>query len=157
MNTCRLPISFRPSVVLFLLLIPMISVAQLDYKNAVYGEIGGNCGYYSINYERIFSKQIPVKVGLSILRGDLIATSLVGKYFGANSNFFELALGMTYGYYRKKDLVENINTYHEFLVTGFIGYRYQVFGERLLFRIGYTPFFWGGYAHGAGASLGYRF
>jgi hypothetical protein len=134
--------------------------AQNTLRNALYLEFGGNAGFYSINYERTFPKNAIGRIGFSVLPGDLILPILAGKYFGKRSNHIELMGGVTYGYYRKVDATDVVQTSDEFLGTVVVGYRYQKPERRFLFRVGYSPFInfhRGSLQHWAGLSAGYRF
>ena len=132
------------------------SSAQGDFKNSIYGEIGGNLGYYSINYERMISKQLPMRFGLCIFPKNAVIALLAGKIFGRNGDYFEISTGIIYA----KSIIDGpveATVYHSMAATAFVGYRNQIFQDRLLFRVGYTPVFGRSFSHWAGLSLGYRF
>ena len=130
--------------------------AQNDFRNSIYAELGGNAWNYSVNYERIFSKQVPVKVGISLLPRNIGITMMAGKYFGSQAHHFELLGGISYA--QEHDKIGEVSTYYHCLyATAFIGYRYQKPNRRFLFRAGYTPYFSEKSGHRAGISAGYRF
>ncbi len=139
-------------------------------KNAVFLELGGNAFLYSLNYERLNKISENLKLsygaGLELLVGEsqdispnkrnrdkypiFAVTPAVNLLFGRNKSHLEIgtSTGLLY-------IVPVIQTFR-------LGYRYQ--GEKVLFRIGFTPIFsfphdgnfhfltpWGG------VSLGYRF
>jgi hypothetical protein len=132
--------------------------AQGEFKNSVQIEGLGHGYYYSINYERIFSKKTTAKIGLMAINRGFAIPFLAEKYFGNAPNHFELSGGVTYAYYNPIE-PENLKVFESSLAgTLFIGYRYQPVPARFIFKIGYTPFFekhriyhWGG------LSFGHRF
>ena len=130
---------------------------QNTFRNGVYLEIGGNAGYYSINYERDFSRGIIGRIGFSGLQEGVIIPLLAGKYFGKGSHHFEIMAGIGYGFYTVDPSVGGESYSDELLGTAFLGYRYQNPEKRILFRAGYTPFFSRFLTHWGGISLGYRF
>jgi hypothetical protein len=134
--------------------------SQKVVKNAFYIEVGGNAGFYSINYEHTFFKNTIGRIGFSCLPGDLIFPVLIGRYFGDKASHLELMGGVGYGHYRHKDVTDVIHTSQEVLGTASVSYRYQNPKQKFLFRVGYTPFInfsVGSLRHWAGISAGYRF
>lgn len=148
-----------PLLILYFV-IPFVAIAQVDFKNAVYGEIGGTLEWkvYSINYERMVSKQIPLPltVGVCFFSQTIGVTVQAGRIFGRNGNYFECAAGVIYGNSRAEEPV-GTTRFHTLLARAFIGYRRQIFQDRFSFRAGYTPAFGSSLSHSAALSLGYRF
>jgi hypothetical protein len=123
-------------------------LAQEAYvaKNSVFGELFGNGGLYSINYERSLSKNINARIGFStIATRDFIDKTTSGRITtfpvllsfltGKRSNHIELGTGFLLGnkkdYYGTRSIID---------ITAFAGYRYQPGGRGFLFRAGLTPF-----------------
>jgi hypothetical protein len=151
--------TFRSILLLILYFVfPLVTSAQTDLKNSVYGEINGNREWttYSINYERMVSKQVPLRIGICFFSQTVGVTMHAGKIFGRGSNYFECSAGIIYGNTRAEGPVET-TTFHTLAGSAFIGYRRQFFQDRFLGRVGYTPAFGSFLSHSAALSLGYRF
>ncbi len=108
-------------------------------KNTVYLEIGGNNVFYSINYERMISKSISPRIGVSIMpiteysnsgkhsNSKLFLTLMSNYFFDINdNNKIELGIGISYG----------LSTL--FPATS-IGYRFCPLDGGLVFKIAFTP------------------
>jgi len=140
-------------------------------KNALYFELFGNGGLYSINYERNFHRNIYCRVGFeSFATSDLFQRTTTGRITafpilvsfltGSGKNHLEFGGGMLLG--NQKDLSVSSTIVD---ITSFLGYRYQSMMTRgFLFRIGITPFaslngtnYPDNYFLSFGLSLGYHF
>jgi len=140
-------------------------------KNALYLELFGNGGFYSINYERNFHPNIYCRIGFeSFQTSDLFDRSNTGRITavpllvsflsGHGRHHFEFGGGLLLG--NRKEFSES-NPICDF--TSFFGYRYQsLISKGFLFRIGLTPFvslnetnYPDRFLLSAGLSLGYHF
>ncbi len=139
-------------------------------KNAVFLELGGNAAFYSLNYERLNKLSDNLKLsygaGLEFIRMDFSQDIGVGSR-GGKSNILIItpAVNLLFGrdkYYFEAGTSTGLFYIFPVAQTFRVGYRYQ--GEKVLFRVGFTPifsfpydgkidyeFFW------AGISLGYTF
>ena len=132
------------------------SSASFTAKNAVYLEIGGNAGYYSLNYDRIVYQKgnfrAAVRAGLGVIPtkfesktywGAMVPLELIGLV-GRSKHFLETGLGFTPFLFPARDLgsFERIYTGYklESTIPFRIGYRYQKPDGGFIFRVGYTPF-----------------
>jgi len=143
--------------------------AQEVKPNSVYVEAGGNGGWYSLNYERSFSKGLVARIGFAGYEGLFAIPVSFGKVFGENNNHLELTAGLTYvnyeideddGAYSRMDMV---------VAIPFLGYRFQKPSGKFIFRAGLTPHIvlynedfvtegrYGTFRFSAGISFGYRF
>jgi len=150
---------------LLLVLISSAVRGQTDSfkRKSIYFELAGSGGFFSLNYEKVFSKigttELTWRAGLSAAPIDrnngtgivfpLMVNAIVGK------NTHKLELGMGQGI--------TITTKGSFfiLTTACIGYRYQAAAKPWFYRISYTPLIsylvdfqvqqWGG------LSIGYSF
>jgi hypothetical protein len=105
--------------------------------NAVYFEVVGTCVLDSLNYERRFAADWPLRVGVGVIppifRGDsVIVTSAVtmGRLFGTGNNHLEIAVGAM-GWYERSSMAVH--------AAGVVGYRYQPPGSGVVFRLAFTP------------------
>ncbi len=153
------------------LLVSLCSVAQELPKNSVFGELLGNGGTYSINYEREVFDKFLGRIGVSYTHdgesGIPVGVIMIGKYFGESKHHFEVDGGVTYingitsegnsPYKRRENIV---------FLTAFMGYRYHKPEGKFLFRIGLTPLYnlkaiddadEGRFIVSGGVSFGYRF
>ncbi len=180
-----LPMSLRRVGVLFaLFLIPAVSVAQTvsvpPGRNAVYLELLGNGGLYSLNYDRRIADRATVRVGIASWTavdlfgvGDeetkLLTFPLLVNFVGGSGNHHpELGGGLLLG--RQTTSAPSggeSTTSGIFNLTGVVGYRYQKPGRGIVFRAGITPFYSfadedtaypdPGFFPSIGVSLGYAF
>jgi hypothetical protein len=139
-------------------------------KNAIYFELLGNGGFYSINYERNIHPNIYGRIGFATFQtselfdrtvtGRITTVPIIVSYLtGKNKNHFELGGGLLLGYKKEVSFSGTI-----FDITSFIGYRYQSLNKGFLFRIGLTPFislnntnYPDSFLLSGGASFGYHF
>jgi hypothetical protein len=178
-----LPMSLRRLGVLFaLFLTPAVSVAQTASvppgRNALYLELLGNGGLYSLNYDRRIADRTTVRVGIASWTAvDLIGHTdaetklltfplLVNFVGGSGNHHPELGGGLLLGRRTESAASGGESTASGiFNLTGVVGYRYQ--GRGVVFRAGITPIysFAGedaaypdpGFFPSIGMSLGYPF
>jgi hypothetical protein len=152
--------SARLPATLFLIAIIFSASAQfrVNFKNAVFPEIGGNGVGYSLNYERMLARNIPVRVGIAGAQRLAAIPFLTGVLLGRGMHHLQFMAGVTY--IRNMEDLDAYGTSipdHEFPLTASIGYRYQQRGDRLLFYFAYTPLFRDTFTPSAGIACGYRF
>jgi hypothetical protein len=155
-------------------------------KNAIYLELGGAGGLYTLNYERFVAKDMSIRAGLgyisltaSATSGDEMASAkaswtsvpLMFNYLGIahGGHALELAGGVSLmrftGAVSTFDATESNSASGSTLLpvgTAVIGYRYSQPTGGFTFRAGYTPLIFlttedKGIAHWGGMSFGYRF
>lgn len=158
----------------FIFLISYCSQSQDEFaKNAVYLELAGNGGAYSLNYERAFSPKLLLRVGFASwsvtqdFGGEISRTTIpvmLNSLFGSGNHKIEGGLGVMLGSEKHtgNEVVpkskENI-----FALTGTAGYRYQKPSGGIIFRAGLTPFLnigdseYPDFNFSAGGSIGYAF
>ncbi len=132
-------------IMMFLLFNPLL-FAQKDIledepysKNILFAEALGNGIGASINYERLFSKNMGIRIGLGSLIVSTISFPIVlNYYYGSTNNKLELGLGLT-----KFMKGENSKFIGEegILLTSTIGLRHQKSIGGLIIRISATPFY----------------
>lgn len=158
-----------------LLFLGFISLnAQEQYaKNAVYIELGGNGGLYSLNYERAFSPHVLVRIGFAswsvseMFGGEKSITTIpvmINSLFGSGSHKIEGGIGVMLGSEQNTGNDAMPKSKESILaLTGTAGYRYQKPSGGILFRAGLTPFInignseYPDYNISGGASIGYAF
>ena len=139
-------------------------------KNAIYFELFGNGGLYSINYERNIHRNIYCRIGYSSFQtSDIIdrvntgrittVPVLVSFLSGHIKHHFEIGGGLLLGKKREGTVSNPICD-----ITSFIGYRYQALLKGFLFRAGITPLvsvtdanYPDSFMISAGVSIGYHF
>ena len=151
-------------------------------NNALYVELGGNGGFYTVNYERFLRRDASVRVGLMYMSISASAGSgmdsasanvtwtsipLMFQYLGvaAGSHALELGGGVNMMY-----MSGNASTFDSTasssgvipVGTATLGYRYSDPTGGFVFRAGYTPLFFvttevKDIFHWGGLSFGYRF
>ena len=147
---------------------------KFHYKNSAHLELGGHGVVYSLNYERILINRTSFKTAIqagmsyyppSIGLRDTWFPFCVNELISFGNHHLEAGLGLIINREAGRDIENNPTTWFwSFLAAGRIGYRFQKPNSRLLFRIGFTPFYeldrnvYGGefIPHG-GVSLGYAF
>ena len=171
------PVLVCVGLVLALLLFTRTSSAQpaADDRDAVYLELLGSAGLFSINYERQIAEAIRARVGFGnwtsqsfFSEGQTSITSVpftVSGLRGRGTHRLEFGGGVTVG---TRDRETSPNASGGFVsLTGLIGYRYHRPGRGLLFRAVATPIYGFGKEDVAypdkglfpsfGISLGYAF
>jgi len=155
-------------VLAFLVIVLSYRVFPQSKPNSFYLEVAGSGGLYSINYDRLFTENIGLRVGFMYFSADwfgffsdvemfMVPTTL-NFLVGSGKDKFEIGAGPVYvsestGFFGS-DPVSGSGV----LWTGNIGYRYQKNEGGFMWRIGFTPFFGGGKLFPSGGiSLGYSF
>lgn len=147
-------------------------------RNAVFVELLGNGGLYSLNYERMLTDHLGLRVGYAAWDSPLLFEGSppdryrtlpvsVSYLLGAGERKLELGGGITFG---RGTFDRSFATRRDFSfrsLTAIVGYRSQPRGRGYLFRAGATPFYSfddgdeaypnPGFSFGAGVSFGYRF
>jgi hypothetical protein len=110
-------------------------------RNSLYIELGGNAGYYSINYDIIFYQRGSFQCGwrngfslLPIINLPIFIPLEVNTLFGKSKHHFECGLGYTPAIF----IGETEDKYRDIILVR-LGYRYQKPDGGFLFRIGFTP------------------
>ena len=105
-----------------------ISLQPGKRNNAVYLELGGQGGIFTINYERLINDYAIRVGGFAIL----FASAFTGdiNHLWGNKHKFELGTGF---------IIEQSNLSGAFVSLN-IGYRYQA-NNGFLFRLGFTPLY----------------
>ena len=148
-------------------------------RNAVYLELLGNGGLYSVNFERMLNDTLALRVGFATWNSPALfydgtppdrfttVPVTVSYLLGSGERKLELGGGVTFGR-ETRDRSSIHKTSSSFSnLTGIIGYRSQPPGRGYLFRAGVTPFYSfeqgdeaypdSGFTLSAGVSFGYRF
>ncbi|WP_299702486.1 hypothetical protein [uncultured Pontibacter sp.] len=143
--------AFTRSLLVFFLLLLGFSASAQTYRdsfrarNAVYGELGGNGDFLSVNYDRIVYQKSMVKAALriGITTNAFFTAEESGVYpvipvealgiIGRYQKHFEFGLGYTRRFTNDPDLLQN-------LYFSRIGFRYQQPTGGLVVRVGFTPF-----------------
>lgn len=110
--------------------------------NAVFFELGGPGGLYSVGYERTFGQPWSIRAAVSGLRFTVDNTDIQGAFFpvtghyllGRGSHRWEVGFGVTIG-----ALWSERTTYLLTVPVLIGGYRYQPQDQPWQFRIGLTP------------------
>lgn len=142
--------------------------------NALYVELLGNGGFYTINYERRFIEDLSVRLGFGFIsvsatggsttsRASVMTIPLMANYLGIGNDRHHLELGagllLVYASAATSS-AGSIASGSAFGVggTATVGYRYQPRDGGFLFRAGFTPWFGaGGFQAWGGMSLGGAF
>ena len=148
------------------------NIYSLDYyaKNNIYFDAGfiQYINYYNINYERLLSKKISIRIGYGYAKslGSLgdgagkdgeILSLLCNFLLNKGESKFEIGIGATYCW---KKTQERINEDYQDIIertysfTPAVGYRYQPQYGGLFFKAGISIFYPGA---GLNLSLGYTF
>lgn len=155
-------------------------------KNAIYGELAGNGGFYTINYERFLREDVSIRIGamymsisVSAGSGQSMAESsgtwmtfpVLFEYTGirAGAHALNLGAGLDFFYFSGSAGTFDATASSSGILpatTVDIGYRYSDPKGGFLFKIAYTPFvfvtaetqtFSQKVQHWAGLSFGWRF
>jgi hypothetical protein len=162
--------------------VPSATTTARPAENALYAELGGNSGWYSLNYERFLRPDMAVRVGLSYMSVSATAGSgmdqasasatwatlpLMFEYLGvhAGSHALELGAGVNMMYFSGNAATFDATAMSSGVVpvgTATLGYRYSNPGGGFVFRAGYTPLIFvttqqKEIFHWGGLSFGYRF
>ena len=166
--------NFRLFILFILVFVALnLPISAQTHGNSIYIEFLGNAGLYSINYDRLFSDDISMRVGFMYFESDfaiffkdmdLFVIPITLNYLaGSGDHKFELGGGpaLIFGQFRltflglgESDLIDA----NGIAGTATIGYRYQPADGGFLFRIGFTPWFgFGKFYPSAGFSFGFSF
>jgi len=148
-------------------------------RNAVYLELLGNGGLYSVNFEHILHDTLALRVGFATWNSPAIfydgtppdrfttVPVTVSYLLGGGERKLELGGGVTFGRATRDRFASDRRNFSFSSLTGIIGYRSQPLGRGYLFRAGVTPFYSfdqgddaypdPGFTLSAGVSFGYRF
>lgn len=138
--------------------------------NAIYIEIAGRGLFLSASYERLLFETTPHNIALSAGLGFWASIEIsgtgpdksgitipiyAGYLYGGNHNF-ELGIGLTLAPGVSYEFAQEFTS--DWMITTFIGYRYQPIDGGFLFRVGYAPIFGNeGMIKYGGIALGYAF
>jgi hypothetical protein len=122
-------------------------------RNALYAEIAGRGLFLSANYERLLSETSPHNIALSAGIGFWVKIRIGGtskgksgvtipvnaSYLLGGNDKFELGVGFTYA----PDISSHFSSdfTSDWMITTFIGYRYQPIDGGFVFRVGLGPIF----------------
>lgn len=148
-------------------------------RNAVYLELLGNGGLYSVNFERILHDTLALRVGFATWNSPalfydgtppnrLTTVPVTMSYLlGGGERKLEFGGGVTFGRATRDRSSSDKRNFSFSNLTGIVGYRSQPPGRGYLFRAGVTPFYSfdqgdeaypdPGFTLSAGVSFGYRF
>jgi hypothetical protein len=151
-------------------------------KNSLYAELGGNSGWYSINYERFIMPDAAIRVGVSYMSVTASAGTgmnsssanatwatvpIMFNYLGlrAGSHALELGGGVNMMYFSGSAATFDATAMSSGVVpvgAATIGYRFSNPDGGFVFRAGYTPLIFltteqKDIFHWGGMSFGYRF
>lgn len=125
--------------------------AQTVASNALYLELGGSAGIFSVNYERrISARRLRVGIAkwtladrLGIESDDYTVVPItLSSVVGDGSHHFETGGGVTLGHSSMTDDFEGNKSSNLFAtITTIAGYRYQRPGSGFLFRAVLTPMY----------------
>jgi hypothetical protein len=158
------------------------ATSQPHAQNALYAELGGNSGWYSINYERFIMPDAAIRVGLSYMSVSATAGSggnsssanatwatlpLMFNYLGlrAGSHALELGGGVNMMYFSGSAATFDATAMSSGVIPVgalTVGYRFSNPDGGFVFRAGYTPLIFvtteqKEIFHWGGMSFGYRF
>jgi hypothetical protein len=154
------------------------SAAPVSRSNALFLELLGNGGVYSVNYERMWNDHLGLRIGYGIWNSPILFEGTapdqyqtvpvsVSYLLGSGERKLEFGGGVTLGrgtfdrdQYDRRDFSFRS-------LTAIVGYRSHPPGRGYLFRAGVTPFYSfddgdeaypdPGFTLSAGVSFGYRF
>lgn len=142
-------------VIAVLTMIVLLSGAAMAQSptspNSVYLELGGNGLFYSINYDRLFTKSFGGRVGAGYISPSSVSTGtfpLMAYYLiGSGNSKLELGLGANVILQPENQSFSFASSEDEefegsgVLGTATVGYRYQRAEGGIVFRAGLTPQF----------------
>ncbi len=146
----------RLFALLFIGSLALISYSQesklnnFNFKNSIQIEAGGHGLFYSLNYERVIINGISFKTtaqaGISYYPKktgvrDLWMPLVINELFSFNKHHIELGAGYVLIREAFRDLDGNPESWFwSGVLTGRVGYRYQMPDGRINIRVGFTPF-----------------
>ncbi len=147
-------------------------------RNAVFVELLGNGGLYSLNFERLLTDHLGLRVGFATWTSPLFFQGsppdryqtvpvTLSYLLGSGDRKLELGGGVTFGNATLDRSSDNPRDFSFRSVSAIVGYRAQPRDSGYLFRVGLTPFYSfdegeeaypdPGFFVSAGVSFGYRF
>jgi len=156
-------------IVLILLVAVMSCPAFSQSKpNSFYLEVAGSGGLYSVNYDRLFTENIGMRIGFTYFSADwfgffsdvdiLLIPATLNYLVGSGKHKLELGAGPVFASGSMDFFGSDPVSGSGVGWTGTIGYRYQKNEGGFMWRIGFTPFLGGGqFVPLGGISLGYSF
>jgi hypothetical protein len=138
--------------------------------NALYLELGGSALIYSLNYERMLSSTVGLRLGGGYMSvtgeddyGDNLSVALlmipvtVSYLLGEGAHRLELGGGAVFAW-ASASTDTDFASGSGVAATGIVGYRYSAPGGGFLFRAGFTPLMGGGgFLPWFGASFGFTY
>ncbi len=135
-----------------------------EARNALYIELLGNAGLYSMNYDRTVvtlaeRHRIGFRVGLSLVPLDTLGVQfplvfpVTLNYLYGRQRRLEIGAGVAPRVVFDKDWSPSVSVH---LATT-LGFRLQRFDNDFVFRVGFTPLFFDGVFPWVGVSLGRAF
>lgn len=105
----------------------MDSIREKISNNGFYVEAGGNVIIYSLNYDRMITSNLSVRMGIMFFPYPSAGTIMMNYLIGSENHKLEIGAGISY--------------LSELTPTLTFGYRRQLSIDGLLFRIGFTPYY----------------
>ena len=144
-------VAMRLLLLVAVLLCPATSRAQSsdEARNAVYLELAGSGGAFSVNYEREVVNGVLARVGFAswtntslfsdVERSITSVPVTIAAVVGRGHHRLEIGGGVTLGKRGNEVSPESSDGFVS--LTGLVGYRYEKPGRGFLFRAGATPFY----------------
>lgn len=161
---------YSEGVILFLVLVLTSASAKAQSakdstshfcRDAIYVELGGSGGLYSVNYDYRITKEMNFRIGLAASYNAIAFPIIASCLVGGHANHFEIGIGTTVQFssaVNGRSLFRKGEIRRLAIGTALIGYRYQPDSGGFVFRIDYTPLFtFGLFESWGGISLGYAF
>ena len=144
---------------------------KFNFKNSAQVEVGGHGLFYSFNYERVIfngsSFKTTAQAGISYYPKktgvrDLWMPLVINEILSFTKHHIELGAGYVVIREAFRDLENNpISWFWSGVLTGRLGYRYQIPDGRINIRVGFTPFLEYDYNYefhpSGGLAIGYCF
>ena len=166
----------RHTALLLLLVLPVAHAARsqsheeeypLTSRHALYLELGGQGGLYSVNYDFRVLKALSLRAGFTkwvfpaiVVVADVTAVPvMINTLIGGRRANLELGIGFLAGTASGTDIFFGSTSSNSFLVaTATIGYRHQSVDGGFVFRVAFTPILSEGAVYpGGGISFGHSF
>jgi len=136
------------NILLILFLLAGLTPARAGLNNTIYVELGGNGGFYSINYDRLLTTvkkrhSFGIRAGFSwaplngTYRNVFFFPVTANYLFGAGTKRLEIGVGATTRFLT--DSLRNVDP--EVTPAAVIAFRFQQPGSGSHFRAGFTPLF----------------
>ena len=146
----RIAVSVIPQVAADTVIAPAAAEAAPRARaNAVYVELLGNGGVYSVNYERALTPAVRVRVGAASWTTESVWSDaeiriqtfpmMLHVVSGGGAHHLETGIGVLPGQ-RRRDRDVGVSGGFVSLI-GSVGYRYEPPPRRFVFRAGFTPFY----------------